>query len=143
VAKHAPPPPPPPAAAEGEAGEAGEEGEREGGGEGGGEGGDEGGDEGDGQVPKRLNRLVPIGTAYELDELYEEAAAAEATGEGSGLVVVTYHLRSDAGCKKVTAGTLRAQPATPCMQAAAPCTQPATLTHPACNRWLGARVRAD
>lgn len=75
------------------------------------EGGDEGGDEGDGQVPKRLNRLVPIGTAYELDELYEEAAAAEATGEGSGLVVVTYHLRSDAGCKKVAAVYERKLPA--------------------------------
>ena len=94
MAKHAPPPPPTLTTGEGGGEGVSEEGGVE-------ESGGEGGGEGGGQVPKRLNRLVPIGSAHELDALYEEVAAAEATGEGSGLLVVTYHLRSDGGCKKM------------------------------------------
>ena len=109
VAKHAPLPPHP---AEGDGDSEGQcEGVDEGGDDSGGDSGCKGGGEGESEAQKRLNRLVPIGSAAQLDELYEEAAAAAAAGDGSGLVVVAYHLRSDAGCKKVAAVYERKLPA--------------------------------
>ena len=76
VAKHAPPPPA--AAAE----------EEEGGGEAGGGEASSGGEGGAGEAeggevegPKRVNKLVVVGSAGQLEELYDAARQAEKTGE--------------------------------------------------------------
>ena len=76
VAKHAPPPPAAAAEEEESGGEAGG-GEASGGGEGG--AGEAEGGEAEG--PKRVNKLVVVGSAGQLEELYDEARQAEKTGE--------------------------------------------------------------